>query len=580
MAISFVGSSTGINSATLPAHQAGDIIIAFAFRDGSATYPTVPAGWTAYRYSTGTTCSASTAIIVATNSSTVSGTWTNATSVIFHVYRGVSFASNTSGTAGTTTTVTFPACSIYNAKSWVVGFVGSRSTNVVIESAPSGMVNRSSVSDATDEAAGHDTNSQVSSFALRTVNIGGTASGWVTSVIELADIRQDATATITGIQLTSALDNKSFINTNWWTFFFGQNLPLDSFVTADWHAFFFERGVYLEASASAVKSITSLSGSTSVGSVSAIGQQNATKAITGLNISTSIGSVLANGAANKAITGLSRSTSIGTVSVTISDTQTISGIVVNSDIGQVYVLSSSNKTVTGQSSQSYYSSIYAAGDSLAVIDGQELNQQNGNVSADGSASAGALVNQMSGSVGSVSVTISDLQAVPGVVSFFDFSVPNVNADSKAALTGSSEPVSVTDPNVSAGGSGAFSGIELFTEYGEVVASANNSQDASVSIIGAQLDAEFSNVYVDVVNPQTWSSGQIKRYPASAFKNSSIKLSGIVAQSSQNDISASGTVQIDATISVNNVVSFSQVANINANGILSISDDEIILLMAA
>ena len=124
----------------------------------------------------------------------------------------------------------------------------------------------------------------------------------------------------------------------------------------------------------------------------------------------------------------------------------------------------------------------------------------------------------------------------------------------------------------------ISGVDIVSEIENVIT--QSSENVQIAISGIEASASVGSVTATQESAETWSSGQIKRYPANAFKNSSVKLSGIVAQSSQNDISASGTVQIDATVALNNVVSFSQVANINADGILSISDDEIILLMAA
>jgi len=42
MSLTRVGSAKGVTSATLPTHQAGDLIIGFAYRDGSTTAPTIP----------------------------------------------------------------------------------------------------------------------------------------------------------------------------------------------------------------------------------------------------------------------------------------------------------------------------------------------------------------------------------------------------------------------------------------------------------------------------------------------------------------------------------------------------------
>lgn len=89
-----VGAATGTDSVTMPAHQAGDLIVAFAFRDGSTTLPTLPAGWTSRLAPTGAnSCSMRLATKIAASSSETSGTWTNATSLIVLVLRGVTYDS-------------------------------------------------------------------------------------------------------------------------------------------------------------------------------------------------------------------------------------------------------------------------------------------------------------------------------------------------------------------------------------------------------------------------------------------------------------------------------------------------------
>ena len=89
--IEFVGAATGDTTATLPAHVAGDVIIAFAFRRDATAAPTLPSGWTDAGTQTGTAGGtnivARLAYRTATGSSTASGTWTNATTTVFLAYR-------------------------------------------------------------------------------------------------------------------------------------------------------------------------------------------------------------------------------------------------------------------------------------------------------------------------------------------------------------------------------------------------------------------------------------------------------------------------------------------------------------
>lgn len=193
MAISFVGSATGTNSiASMPSHQAGDLLLFFAFRDGSTTAPSLASGMTNVGTAGANSCAARIGYLVASSASEVSGTWNNATSLICHVYRGVNIQNPTGVSyfsTGSSTTISYSlnaqSLTITNGTSRIAGFGGSVSTNVAIETAPSGMTNRSSVSDATDEAAGFDTNGGVSSWSAQTANIGGTSGGWIGACVEL-----------------------------------------------------------------------------------------------------------------------------------------------------------------------------------------------------------------------------------------------------------------------------------------------------------------------------------------------------------------------------------------------------------
>jgi len=233
MPISYIGSATGTTSATLPSHEAGDLILAFAYRDGSTTVPTQPSGvnWSSVATANnGNTNSSRLGYKIAQSSSETTGTWTNATSVIFAVYRGVK--QNTplgvnAGTNGSSSTISFPALSlsVTNGSSWVVGFAGHRSTNVAIDTAPSNMINRNSVADATDEAAIHDTDGGVTSWSAETASVGGTSSGWSARTVEILEeplvgqvnlsssssitaVGEVSTAATVGIRITEAGDTR------------------------------------------------------------------------------------------------------------------------------------------------------------------------------------------------------------------------------------------------------------------------------------------------------------------------------------------------------------------------------------
>ena len=559
MAISFVGSVTGTTSATLPAHQAGDVIVAFAFNDGATTIPTLGSGFTSTTTRTGTLSACIVGYRRATVTNTASGTWTNATSVIFVIYRNVGSIGGSAVASGTSTSITFPAVTLTNqtGSSWIVGFVGSSSTNVAIETAPSGMINRTSVSDATDEAAAHDTNSGLSSFTSKTATIGGTSGNWVSATLELID--GSATATITGIQATSSLDNFSFINTNWWQFFFEQGLPLDGFVTSDWHAFFFERGAYLEALGQANKQLSGFETSSAFASISAIGQTNATASVTSSQAVLYFSDLIATVSDSEIVNGIEAIAYISEISTSATANNLLTGLSVNSDFSELLFQASSNLSFDGIETSTELGNFSITISDSEIINGIEAVALSGQTTA----SADAYFEQSGLSVETDIAEISEL------------------ADANIAINGNELDALFDAVSVTADSIYIVSGKQSSAEIGEVTASAVVQINATAEFDGIGSNASIGDVLATTENPEVWqSSGQIKRYPANHIVNATAKLSQIVAYTEQSDVFVSSTVQINATIALDNVVSFTQVANINADGILSISDDELILLMAA
>lgn len=194
MAISRVGfSSAEATTITIPGtFQAGDLIIIFAFRDGSTTNPTVPAGFTTITATTdGTTASVSAGWKLAASGADTSGTWTNTTGLVCVVLRNVATNKTPVGTfqpgAGTTNTINYPVLNPLKCPgtSWVIAFAGHRSIDTTIETAPAGLVSQTNTVGATAEYAGFDSNGPISSWPSTNVTVTGTASGWQTMVLEV-----------------------------------------------------------------------------------------------------------------------------------------------------------------------------------------------------------------------------------------------------------------------------------------------------------------------------------------------------------------------------------------------------------
>ena len=188
---SFTGTTTA-GSAT-QASQAGDIFIACAFRDGSATPPATPAGWIHHSIHAGTSCALLLVYIVATGATTaINGTFTNSASLtIIQVRAGGSNVLRLGGfasSAGVSAATSYPAVTSINGgvNSDYIAAAGHRSTNTNVNTAPSGMTNITSVVGASESAV-HWTDGPIASWAGGAGPGGGTSSGWASCALELLE---------------------------------------------------------------------------------------------------------------------------------------------------------------------------------------------------------------------------------------------------------------------------------------------------------------------------------------------------------------------------------------------------------
>jgi hypothetical protein len=184
--ITYIGSAAGGTTATIPAHQAGDIILGFGFRDGSTSPPTVPAGWTTLQTNNVNTGGA-VAFKVAAGSSETSGSWTSANTLLVMVYRGPSGvgASAMANGLGSVLGVDYPALTLASGSSWVVAFAGHRNVDTALETPPAGTVLRIDHVTAACECVSFDTNSAASAWTAKTVTVGGSSGRWCSASIEL-----------------------------------------------------------------------------------------------------------------------------------------------------------------------------------------------------------------------------------------------------------------------------------------------------------------------------------------------------------------------------------------------------------
>lgn len=178
---------------TLPAHAVGDLIVIYAFRDGSNTVPSKPAAsgtvpaWVDIDATTGAnTCSCRTAQFVATATNHTSGTWTSATGMSAAVITGhltsgpIGGHALGGGTGANTATAPAVTMSDTSGASALLHFYGNR-TVTAWAAAPAGYTRRASV--ATEVALNTKDSTTADGAIAQTCT--ATSSGWRCATVEV-----------------------------------------------------------------------------------------------------------------------------------------------------------------------------------------------------------------------------------------------------------------------------------------------------------------------------------------------------------------------------------------------------------
>jgi len=154
--------------------------VVFAYRDGSNSAPSLASGFTNISSSGGAnTNSSRLAYKWAASSSESVGTWTNATDIIVHVYRGVTRIGTSTVGSGSSASVTYPALTLEKAgTSWVARFAGNRTS--ITGGTPGGYTQRQTQT----RVKGLDSNGAVPSDPGAATQ-AGTNTGWHARSLEL-----------------------------------------------------------------------------------------------------------------------------------------------------------------------------------------------------------------------------------------------------------------------------------------------------------------------------------------------------------------------------------------------------------
>lgn len=213
--ISRVGTnSAATTSATISGYstQKGDYMLVFAHRTAT-TAPTLAAGFTSIATSSGNSNSYTIAYKVCAGGETTSGTWTNATTVIMVVYRGVAgiggstFATKAANTSATIGAVTMVGT---NSKSWGVAWAAHGATST--QGTPAAVYTNVVKTQAgtTENCGVFDSNTEIGAM-------GATTSSNTTSVVSSGGAVElkayTAISTLTDYLRTSPVDTAKWLVT-------------------------------------------------------------------------------------------------------------------------------------------------------------------------------------------------------------------------------------------------------------------------------------------------------------------------------------------------------------------------------
>ena len=209
-------------SVTIPAHQAGDLLVIFAARFDSTTIPTLPSGWTSAATQTGTDRAGRVGYRVAAGSGTTSGTWTGAQITLVWVLRdhgGI-------GAAAVDAATTLPALTLTGSSSWVGAL---QAGSELLPAVPSGMTSRGSgwyerVADTNGTVSSWASQSAVDGMhaAVEVLNGGITDADTITltdtaavaaSTTDADSITLTETATVLALQATADSDTITVTDT-------------------------------------------------------------------------------------------------------------------------------------------------------------------------------------------------------------------------------------------------------------------------------------------------------------------------------------------------------------------------------
>ena len=190
--INLIGADSALSTTiTIPTHDVGDMLLMFAYRTGVTTPPTLPDGWKNLDSGGSGLNGSRVAYKIAASDSETSGTWTNASGLIIHVYRTdgrwKAPEAESDGNYWASSTMKFPDMPARPGGARFVRFAGQRTATDMLGSTPSGWI---PIAGQSTRIRSMDSGKVVKTTAhgvggdTQTVN---TASSWRTVTVSLSD---------------------------------------------------------------------------------------------------------------------------------------------------------------------------------------------------------------------------------------------------------------------------------------------------------------------------------------------------------------------------------------------------------
>lgn len=132
-----------------------------------------------------------------------------------------------------------------------------------------------------------------------------------------------------------------------------------------------------------------------------------------------------------------------------------------------------------------------------------------------------------------------------------------------------------------GAENQINGLDLSSSLGEIFAIVETETSVEILINGIESEISVGNVTASSVSEEPIQlSGNPRRYSVDQFKSATVKIAGIETKISINPVKAFGVVSIGAIATIQNVGAYLEVPTLVASGTQWISDEELILMMAA